>query len=398
MGNGGRTAEDDKGLMRTIPYGHQTVDDKDVRSVVRVLESDWLTQGPMGGKFEEALCEYTGAKYAVCVSSGTAALHLACLAAGISAGQEVITSPMTFVASANCILYCNAKPVFADVEGDTANIDPSEIEKKINKKTSAIIPVHFAGHPCDLYRIKRIAGKHNLTVIEDAAHALGAEYKGSRIGACEYSDMAILSFHPVKSITTGEGGAVLTNRKDLYERLLLFRNHGITKDRRKLSSWDGPWYYQMQELGFNYRISDIQCALGISQLKKISSFIKKRKAIADKYREALAGVKNIQLPVERPGVRSSWHIFPIRVKHPAGAASYRHKVFEFLRANNIGVQVHYIPVYSHPYYQKLGYGAKVCPNAESFYRSEISIPIYPAMTSKQVGRVISILMKALARS
>ena len=282
-----------------MPYGRQYIDSTDIKKVVNVLKSDWITQGPKVKEFENALCNYTGAKYAVVVSSGTAALHIACLAAGIKEGDEVITSRITFAASANCILYCKGKPVFADIQEDTVNIAPEEIKKKITKKTKAIIPVHFAGHPCELDTISAIARNYKLLMIEDAAHALGASYKGKKIGCCKHSDMATLSFHPIKSITTGEGGAVLTNRKDLYERLRIFKNHGITKDRSIMHSLDGPWYYEMQELGYNYRITDFQCVLGISQLKKIDQFIQKRREIVQRYNEAFMDVEKIITPTEK---------------------------------------------------------------------------------------------------
>jgi UDP-4-amino-4,6-dideoxy-N-acetyl-beta-L-altrosamine transaminase len=330
-------------VMKKIPYGHQYIDTEDVREVAKVLKSDWLTQGPKIREFESSLCKYTGVKYAVVVSSGTAALHIACLTAGISPGDEVITSPITFVASANCVLYCGGKPVFADIEYDTVNIDPGEIEKNITKRTKAIIPVHFAGHPCDLEKVRDIAKKYNLTVIEDAAHALGAEYKGFKIGSCRYSDMTIFSFHPVKSITMGEGGAVLTNKKDLYEKLLMLRSHGITKDRATMKKSDGPWYYEMQCLGFNYRATDFQCALGLSQLKKIDKFIEQRRRIAEIYKKELSKAKEIKLPVQSREVKSAWHLYPIRIDD---SKVTRKGVFKYLLRNGIGVQVHYIPVHT----------------------------------------------------
>lgn len=380
-------------MNKPIPYSHQSLNERDIREVVKVLRSDFITQGPKIEEFEEALCAYTGASYAVCVANGTAALHIACLAAGIRKNDEVITSPITFAASANCVRYCGGRPVFVDVLEDTVNIDPQEVRKKITGKTKALIPVHFAGHPVDLDELAGIAKARDLIMIEDAAHALGAVYKGTRIGACRHSDLSILSFHPVKSITTGEGGAVLTNRKDLYERLRLFRNHGITKEKKLMGSFDGPWYYEMQELGFNYRITDLQCALGKSQLARIGSFMKKRNEIAQRYLNELSGIDDILLPVQRDHVRSAWHLFPVRLKQP----QRRLAVFEFLRKNNIGVQVHYIPVYLQPYYRELGYREGLCPNAEAYYESEISIPIYPAMTSSQVGTVIRTLRRALRR-
>lgn len=378
--------------MRIIPYGHQWVDENDIREIIKVLKSDWLTQGPKIKEFEDALCKYTGAKYGVAVSSGTAALHIACLAAGIKPGDEVITSPITFIASANCVLYCGGKPIFADIQENTVNIDLEEIKKKINRKTKAIIPVHFAGHPCDLEEIKEIAEKQNLLVIEDASHALGAEYKNSKIGSCKYSDMTIFSFHPVKSITTGEGGAVLTDRKDLYERLLLFRNHGITKDKEKMTKLDGPWYYEMQELGFNYRLTDLQCALGISQLKKLDKFIERRREIVSIYNKELSGINEIILPIEKPYVKSSWHIYYIRLKD----SKKRKSVFEKLRKSDLGVQIHYIPVHLQPYYRgKFGYKAGDYPKVEDYYRSTITLPLYPKMTDGEIQYVVDILKREI---
>jgi len=374
--------------MRNLPYGRQWIDANDIREVIKVLKSDWITQGPKIKEFENALCKYTGAKYAVVVSSGTAALHISCLAANIKRGDEVITSPITFVASANSILYCGGKSVFADIQKDTVNIDPEEIKKKINPNTKAIIPVHFAGHPCDLEEIKEIAEKHNLLIIEDAAQALGAEYKNSKIGSCKYSDMTIFSFHPVKHITTGEGGAVLTNQKDLYQRLLLFRNHGITKDKKKMTKFDGPWYYEMQELGFNYRLTDIQCALGISQLKKLEKYIERRRELVNIYNKKLVEIDKIILPVEKPYVKSSWHIYYIRLKD----SKRRKNIFEELQKSNIGVQVHYIPVYLQPYYQKnFGYKIGDCPKAEEYYKSTITLPLYPKMMNSEIQYIINIL-------
>ena len=374
--------------MKRIPYGRQWVDSSDIREVIKVLKSDWLTQGPKIKEFEDALCKYKGAKYAVAVSSGTAALHIACLAANIKRGDEVITSPITFVASANSILYCGGVPVFADIQRDTVNIDPEEIKKRISPNTRAIIPVHFAGHPCDLEEIKKIAEKYNLSVIEDAAHAIGAKYKESKIGSCKYSDMTVFSFHPVKHITTGEGGAVLTNRKDLYQRLLLFRNHGITREREKIAKFDGPWYYEMQTLGFNYRITDLQCALGINQLEKLEKFIERRRELVTIYNKGLSKVDKIILPVERTYARSSWHLYYIRVKD----TSKKRLIFEELQKSNIGVQVHYIPVHLQPYYQKnLGCRVGDYPKAEDYYQSTITLPLYPKMMNSEIKYIINIL-------
>jgi UDP-4-amino-4,6-dideoxy-N-acetyl-beta-L-altrosamine transaminase len=372
-------------LNKYIPYGQQSIDKDDIAAVAEVLRSDFITQGPKIREFEDALCKYTGAKYAVAVSSGTAALHIACLAAGIKERDEVITSPITFVASANCILYCGGRPVFADIQEDTANISPQEIEGKVTAKTKAIIPVNFAGHPCDLQEIHQIARKNNLVVIEDAAHALGAEYRGSKIGSCKYSDMIIFSFHPVKSITTGEGGAVLTNNQNFYRKLLMLRTHGTTKDGL-LHKAEGEWYYEMQSLGYNYRITDIQTALGISQLIKLDKFIKERRKISSIYNEAFADNAYFDIPPERTYVRSSYHLYPIKLKNKY--KSRKKKIFSRLREKGLGVQVHYIPVYLHPFYQKIGYTRGFCPIAEDFYHREISIPLYCGMTHNAIDYVI----------
>lgn len=389
-------------MNKYLHYSHQSINRKDISSVIEVLKSDWITQGPAIKEFEDALCSYTGAKYAVAVSNGTAALHVSCLAAGIKAGDEVITSPITFAASANSVLYCGGRPVFVDIQEDTINIDPRKIEKRISKRTRAIIQVHFAGHPCDLDEIRRIAKKHGLMVIEDAAHALGAEYRLSRrgrrgewirVGDGRFSDMTILSFHPVKSITTGEGGAILTNNQQLYRKLLMLRNHGIVRERKALMEKDeGPWYSEMQALGFNYRITDFQCALGRSQLKRIGAFLKRRREIAALYNEKLSQLEEIVLPVTRPSVKSAWHIYCIRLKD----ASKRKRVFERLRDSNIGVQVHYIPVYFHPYYRRLGYEKGMCKKAEDYYRRTMTLPIHPGMTDRDVHYVIKTLKESLA--
>jgi len=283
-------------------------------------------------------------------------------------------------------------PIFADIKLDTYNIDPAEIEKKISEKTKAIIPVDFAGHPVDLDEIYTIAKKYNLIVIEDAAHALGAIYKGNKIGSL--SDMTIFSFHPVKHITTGEGGMVVTNNKEFYKKLKLFVTHGITKDKDKLLNYKGPWYYEMQELGYNYRITDFQCTLGISQLNKLDKFIKRRREIVEKYNDKLRGIEEIILPVEKPDINSSWHIFPIRLQLDKLKGS-RREIFEALLAENIGVNVHYIPVYYHPYYQKLGYKKGLCPNAEKYYEEEITLPIFPAMSDNDVEDVVKAVKKII---
>lgn len=372
-----------------LPYGRQWICGRDIQKVVSVLRSDFITQGQTIKEFEDETARRCGAKFAVAVSSGTAALHISCLAAGIKPSDEVISTPITFVASLNCVLYCGGRPVFADVQEDTINVSPQEIKDKINKKTRAIIPVHFAGHPCDLTEIYDIAKKHNLIVIEDAAHALGAEYRGYKIGSCRYSDMTVLSFHPVKHITTGEGGMVLTNDKGLYKKLMIFRNHGITKNPEDLYKKNqGAWYYEMQTIGFNYRITDFQCALGISQLSRLEKFVEKRRNLAAIYERELSEAEGIMLPYERDYVKSSWHIYVVRVKN-------RKKIFEKLRKARIGVNVHYRPVYLQPFYEKLGYKQGLCPKAERYYEDTLTLPLYPKMKKEDVGYIANKLLSCV---
>ena len=378
-------------MNKYIPYGRQSIDNEDIKAVTEALKSDFITQGPKIKEFEEVLCRYTGARFAVAVTNGTAALHLACLASGIKTGDEVITPPMTFIASANCVLYCAGTPVFCDIQRDTANIDIEQINKKISGKTKAVIPVHFAGHPCDLEEINKIAKKNGLIVIEDAAHALGAEYKGAKIGSCKFSDMSIFSFHPVKAITTGEGGAILTNNEKLYKKLTVLRNHGIVKEKKDLlSDKNGEWYYEMHKLGYNYRITDLQAALGISQLKKADRFIKRRRVIAKIYDKNFCANPYFDIPKERKYVSSAYHIYPIRLK--GNLKNKRKEIFQALRKKGLGVQVHYMPVYLHPYYQKLGYKEGLCVNAEDFYASAISIPLFPSLNDSQIKYVIGTVL------
>lgn len=375
--------------MRSIPYAAQWLDDDDVRVVSEALRGPYLTQGQKVREFEAAVASYCGAKYAVAFNSGTSALHAACSAAGIAAGQEVITSPITFVASANAVLYCNGRPVFADVEPETINISTASVAELINARTKAIIPVHYSGNPVDLKELYQLARAKGLIVIEDAAHALGSEYDGRKIGACQYSDLTCLSFHAVKHITTGEGGMVLTNSKTFFSRLKTFRTHGITREAPLLERADeGDWYYEMQQLGFNYRLTDFQSALGISQLRKLGLFVKRRREIAARYDKAfsaLRGVKTIQV---KPGRLSAWHIYPIFV------AAKRKEFFNQLRNKGIGVNVHYIPVYLQPYYRELGYHSGLCPNAEAYYKGAITLPLYPKMNEEDVDRVIACVTAA----
>ncbi len=368
-----------------IPYGSHFIDDKDVEAVVKALRSDCVGQGPRVKYFEDALCKYTGAKYAVCVSSGTAALHLACLVTEIHSGDEVMTSPLTFVASANCAIYCGGMPVFADIDEETLNIDPQEIEKNISASTKALIPVHFSGQSCEMEEISNIAKRHRVAIIEDAAHALGAEYKNSKIGSCKYSDMTIFSFHPLKSITTGEGGAVLTNNRDYYDKLLLCRNHGMSR-KKELSDVNGDWYYHIGSLGYNYRLTDIQAALGASQLEKVDNFIEARRKIADIYDEAFKGNVYFDVIPEKEYTHSSRHIYPILLK--SEYMSRRCEIFSKMRENGLGVQVHYIPVHKHDFYVNSGLGAGRYPKAERAYQRSISIPIYPGLPEADAGYVI----------
>ncbi len=377
-----------------LPYGHQWIDKADIRAVDKILKGDWVTQGPKVTEFEKALARLCKTKYAVAVANGTAALHAACFAAGIKPGDEVITTPITFAASANCVLYCGGKPVFADIRPDTWNIDSEEIKKKITSKTKAIIAVDFAGQPVELKKINQIARQNKLAVIEDAAHALGAEYKGKPIGGL--ADMAVFSFHPVKQITTGEGGMITTNNREYYEKLLLFRTHGITRDRKKMLRDDGPWYYEMQALGYNYRLTDFQCALGLSQLKRLRGFLTRRRAIVAAYNQAFSRVEEITIPYEKPEVKSAWHLYVIRLKLER-LTTTRRKIFEALRERNIGVNLHYVPVYYHPYYQRLGYTRGACPQAEAYYEEAITLPLFPRMTKAEVNYVINTVTDTVNR-
>ncbi|RKO66900.1 UDP-4-amino-4,6-dideoxy-N-acetyl-beta-L-altrosamine transaminase [Desulfofundulus salinus] len=382
-----------------LPYARQWIEEDDIEAVARVMRGDWLTTGPTLAEFEKQFAARVGARYAVAFSSGTAALHAACFAAGVGRGDEVITSPITFVASASCALYLGAKPVFADIDPRTYNIDPVEIEKKITPQTKAIIPVHFTGQPCDLDAIHALAEKHNLVVIEDACHALGAEYKGQPIGCL--SDMTVFSFHPVKHITTGEGGMVTTNSGELYQWLLLFRNHGITRDRELMVEDQGPWYYEMLDVGFNYRLTDIQAALGLSQLRKLDRFLERRREIARTYNEAFASLPEVEIPYQAPYSRSSWHLYVLVLKLEHLKFD-RRQVFEALRAENIGVNVHYLPVYRHPYYRWLGdpdscsLSGFYCFHAEELYERIITLPLYPAMDNEDVNDVIQAVRRVIS--
>lgn len=382
-------------MTKFIPYGRQSISEEDIQAVVDVLRSDWLTQGPAVERFERAVADYCGARYAVAVANGTAALHLAALAAGFGAGDEVITSPITFVASANCILYAGATPVFADIDARSYCIDPAQIRARLTDRTRGLIPVHFTGQPCDMGAIKELAEAHRLIVIEDAAHAIGATYDVAgqtyKVGSCAHSDMTIFSFHPVKHLTTGEGGMITTNDPELYEKLCLLRTHGITKDPGRLTRNDGPWYYEQQQLGFNYRITDMQCALGLSQLKRLEDFVARRRLIAGSYTRAFSACPELIVPAQRPGAHSSWHLYMLGLR-----SLPRRDVFEALRASGLGVNVHYIPVHLQPYYQER-FGSKQgdYPQAEAYYRGAITLPLFPAMTDEELQQVIDTVLTAV---
>lgn len=371
-----------------IPYGRQIIEEDDIQAVVEVLKSDYLTTGPQITEFEESVADYVGAKYAVAIANGTAALHAACFAAGIGEGDEVITTPLTFVASANCVLYLGGRPVFADVDARTYNIDPEDIRRKITNRTKAIIPVHLAGQPCDMDEIHKIAKEYHLIVIEDGAHALGSLYKGKKIGTL--SDMTTFSFHPVKPLTTGEGGMIVTNQEELYQKLILFRSHGITRDSNLLTRNEGSWFYQQLDLGYNYRITDIQCALGCSQMKKLDRFLLRRRELARRYDEAFQDCPQIITPYQLPQTDSGYHLYIIQV-----AGCDRKQVFDALREKGIGVNVHYIPVYYHPYYRKHGYQETCCPNAERLYEHFISIPLHARLTDGEQEYIIRTLKETV---
>ncbi|SDN44658.1 perosamine synthetase [Desulfonauticus submarinus] len=375
-----------------IPYGCQSIDEDDIASVCSVLRSDWLTTGPKVAQFEQAIANYVGARYAVAVSSGTAALHCAMYALRLKPGDEVIVPPITFAATANCVCYMGGKPVFADVEPDTLLMSPDEVEKKITSKTRAIITVDYAGQPCDYDKFQVLAKKYGLTLIADSCHALGAKYKGKKVGSL--ADLTVFSFHPVKHITTGEGGAIVTDNEELAERVKKFRNHGISFDfhhREKI----GSWFYEIEELGYNYRITDIQCALGISQLKKLSKFLEKRREIAKQYDNSLKDIRGISPLVVKDNIFHAYHLYVVRVD-PLLTGVDRKELFKKMRENGIGVNVHYIPVYLHPYYRKrFGYDFGLCPVAEAAYEEILSLPIFPEMKEIEVERVVSILKQSI---
>lgn len=369
-----------------IFYGHQYIDDADIQAVVEVLKSDYLTCGPKIEELENKLCQVTGAKYAVACSNGTAALHMACQAAGVGPGDEVITTPITFAASANCALYCGAKPVFADINEETYNIDPSNVEALTTERTKAVVAVDYTGQSAELDRLLAHCRKHGLVLIEDGAHVIGTSYNGKKNGSI--ADITTLSFHPVKTVTGGEGGAVLTNSEEYYKKLLLYRSHGITKDPSLMEHEpDGPWYYEQLALGMNYRMTDMQAALIISQLNKLPKFSARRKAIVKAYDEAFSKLPQLFVQKEIPQSDTTRHLYILRII-PEKLSINRKQFFQALAAENVCCQVHYIPTYYFPYYEKIGYQRGICPKAEKLYEEVISLPLYYAMTDQDVEDVI----------
>lgn len=374
-----------------IYYGHQYIDEDDIQAVVDVLRSDYLTCGPKIGELERKLCELTGAKYAVVCSNGTAALHIAALSAGVREGDEVITTPITFAASANCALYCGARPVFVDIDPETYNIDPRKVEAAITPRTKAVVAVDYTGQSADLEPLLKICREHNLTLIEDGAHVIGTRYKGQMNGSI--ADMTMFSFHPVKTVTGGEGGVILTNEETLYQKLLLFRSHGITRDRAQMEHEpDGPWYYEQVALGYNYRMTDMQAALISSQLDKLPMFAKRRKQIVARYNEAFARLPELFVQQEIPESDTTRHLYILRIV-PERLKIDRKQFFEALDAENVCCNVHYIPIYYFPYYEKMGYRKGLCPNAEKLYEEIITLPLYYAMSDEDVESVIEAVTK-----
>lgn len=372
-------------------YGHQYLDEKDVQAVVDVLHSDYLTCGPKITELEQRLCDLTGAKYAVVCSNDTAALHIACMAAGVSAGDEVITTPITFLASANCALYCGAKPVFADIDEETYNIDPKEIEKALTPRTKAVVAVDYTGQVVDLDTIMETCHKQNVVVIEDAAHSIGTLYKGRPVGSV--ADMTTFSFHPVKTVTAGEGGAILTDNEEYYRKLLLYRSHGMTRDPAQMTKEsEGGWYYQMIDLGYNYRMTDMQAALLLSQLDKLPMFRKRRKEIVSRYNEAFSQIPELTVQQELESSDTTRHLYILRIK-PEKLSIDRRGFFDAMAAENIMCNVHYIPIYLQPFYQQMGYPKGLCPKAEKLYNEMMSLPLYYAMTDQDVEDVITAVQK-----
>lgn len=383
--------------MSMIPYGRQDISEADIQAVVDVLRSDFITQGPVVPAFEKAIAEHCGAGYAVAVNSATSALHIACLALGVVKDDLVWTTPITFVASANCARYCGADVDFVDIDPRTYNMSVERLSekleqaKKIGRLPKVVIPVHLCGQPCDMESIHTLSQEYGFRIIEDASHAVGGRYKGEQIGNCRYSDITVFSFHPVKIITTGEGGMLLTNDNKLAKCMALLRSHGITRDAGEMThAPDGPWYYQQIELGYNYRMTDIQAALGLSQLQRLDEFVSKRQALALRYNDLLKDF-SVTTPWQHADSYSAFHLYVIRLHTSAITASQR-EVFERLRVNGVGVNLHYIPVYHQPYYERMGYSRGDFPEAERYYGEAISLPMYPGLTEDQQLEVVRLLV------
>ena len=379
-----------------IYYGRQSVNEQDIKAVEEVLRSDFLTQGPAIERFEQRVAEYCGVKYAVAVTNATSALHIACKAAELSRGDTLWTSPITFVASANCGRYCGAKVDFVDIDDVTYDMSVDELEKKLvaGGRPKVVVPVHLCGQSCDMERIYALSKKYSFTVIEDASHALGATYKDTRVGSCKYSDMTVFSFHPVKIITTGEGGMVLTNNQELYEKLVLYRSHGITRDASKMTKEsDGPWYYQLIELGYNYRMTDIQAALGYSQMERLDTFVARRRQLAQRYDELLADLP-IRIPKQSADTNSSWHIYVVRLDKTRTSKS-KVEIFEEMKKRGVTLNLHYIPVHLQPYYQAFGFRQGDFPVSERYYEEAFTLPIYYELTDEQQNQVVGALREVL---
>jgi UDP-4-amino-4,6-dideoxy-N-acetyl-beta-L-altrosamine transaminase len=386
--------------VKNIPYGRQQINQTDINSVIDVLNSDWLTQGPAIERFERAVADYCGVRYAVAVNSATAALHIACLAAGLGPDDALWTTPNTFVASANCGLYCGARVDFVDIDPKTYNISIEALQTKLeiaeqeNKLPKILVPVHFSGQSCDMRRILELAQQYGFSIIEDGSHAIGGRYQEKKVGSCAFSNMTVFSFHPVKIVTTGEGGMVLTNSQELYDKLILFRSHGITRNPDFMDGEShGPWYYQQIDLGFNYRMTDMQAALGASQLLRLDEFVEKRHKIAKRYNEELKDLP-LTLPWQHPDNYSAFHLYVIRLKLKEIKTTHR-QVFDKLRSVGIGVNLHYIPVHTQPYYQKFGFKLGDFPQAENYYNEAISIPMYYGLTEEDQSFVINTLREVL---
>ncbi|MDO9006000.1 MAG: UDP-4-amino-4,6-dideoxy-N-acetyl-beta-L-altrosamine transaminase [Aquabacterium sp.] len=383
-----------------IPYGRQDITQNDIDAVIAVLQSDFLTQGPMVPRFEQRVSDHVGAKYAVAVNSATSALHVACMALGLGPDDWLWTTPITFVASANCALYCGAKVDFVDIDPHTYNLSPQALERKLEqaeregKLPKVLVPVHLCGQSCDMHAIHALAQQYGFKVIEDASHAIGGRYKGQPIGNCGYSDITVFSFHPVKIITTAEGGMALTNDAELARKMGLYRSHGITRDATQMShAPDGPWYYQQIALGYNYRMTDLQAALGLSQMDRLDAYVARRHELARRYDDLLANLP-ITCPRQHPDSYSGLHLYVIRLQLGKISRSHR-EVFESLRDQGVGVNLHYIPIHTQPHYALMGFRAGDYPQAEAYYREVISLPMYQMLTDQQQDQVITAVSKAL---